>query len=133
MSRLTIFLARYIGLFTVLLVASFLVRGGAMIETTANDGPVMLTYAIISLAIGVAMILGHNIWSGGALPVVVTLVGWLILAKGLTLLLVAPETFTLMFRQMHYGAHEYLYLAPALLIGLYLAWAGFTAPMPRAP
>jgi hypothetical protein len=36
----------------------------------------MLVYAIISLAVGVAMILGHNVWSGGALPVVVTLVGW---------------------------------------------------------
>jgi hypothetical protein len=51
----------------------------------------MLTYAIISLAMGVLIILGHNVWSGGALPVVVTLVGWSILAKGLLLLCVAPE------------------------------------------
>jgi hypothetical protein len=133
MSRLTVFLARFIGLFTVLLVVSLLVRGSALIETTASDGPVMLTYAIISLAIGVAMILGHNVWSGGVLPVVVTLVGWLILAKGLLLLFVAPETFSRLFEQMHYGAHEYLFLAPSLLVGLYLAWAGFTAPMPRGP
>ena len=83
MTQLTIYLARSIGLFTVLLVAGFLVRGGAAIETTVADGPVMISYAIISLAMGVAMVVGHNVWSGGAVPVVVTMVGWLILAKGL--------------------------------------------------
>ena len=55
MSQLTVFLARSIGLFTILLVVCFLARGGAVIETTAADGPVMLSYAIISLAMGVAM------------------------------------------------------------------------------
>ena len=86
MSRLTVFLARLIGLSTILIVIAFLVRGSATIDATVADAPVMLVYAIISLAVNVAMILGHNVWSGGALPVVVTLVGWLILAKGLLLL-----------------------------------------------
>ena len=76
MSRLTVFLARFIGLFTVVLVVALLVRGSATVEAAVADGPVMLVYAIISLAAGLAMILGHNVWSGGALPVVVTLVGW---------------------------------------------------------
>ena len=131
MSRLTVFLARLIGLSTVLIVVAFLVRGSAMIEATVADRPVMLAYAIISLAIGVAMIVGHNVWSGGALPVVVTLVGWLILAKGVLLLFLAPEALTRVFARMQYGEHLYLYLAPALVIGLYLSWAGFTAPTSR--
>jgi hypothetical protein len=133
MSRLTVFLARLIGLFTVLLVAAFMIRGSAIIETTAADGPVMLFYAITSLAIGSAMILGHNVWSGGALPVVVTLVGWLIFAKGLLLVLVTPQTLPRLFGEMQYGAHAPLFLAPSLLIGLYLAWAGFTVPLSRGP
>jgi len=131
MSRLTVFLARFIGLFAILLVVGFLVRGGATIEATVADGPVMLTYAIISLATGLAMILGHNVWSGGALPVVVTLVGWLSLAKGLLLLLLTPEALTPLFGRMHYGEHMYLYLMPSLVIGIYLTWAGFTAPPQR--
>ena len=77
MSQLTIFLARSIGLFTVLLVAGFMARGGTVIEATVEDEAAMISYAIISLAMGVAMVVGHNVWSGGALPVVVTLVGWL--------------------------------------------------------
>jgi hypothetical protein len=131
MSRLTVFLARFIGLFTVLLVVGLLVRGSATVETAVADAPVMLVYAIISVATGLAMILGHNVWSGGALPVVVTLVGWLILAKGLMLLFVTPEAFNQTFANMQYGEHYYLYLTPPLLIGLYLTWAGFTAPNAR--
>jgi hypothetical protein len=131
MSRHTVFIARLIGLFTVLLIAALLLRGSAMVETAIADRPLMLTYAIISLAIGLAMILGHNVWSGGALPVVVTMVGWLILAKGLLLLFLMPEALTQFFERMHYGEHIYLYVAPSLVIGLYLTWAGFTAPMSR--
>ena len=57
MSKLTIFLARSIGLFMVLLVAGFLVRGGTAIEVTIEDEGVMISYAIISLAMGVAMVM----------------------------------------------------------------------------
>jgi hypothetical protein len=131
MCHLTVFLARSLGLFTVLLVVAFFVRGSAIIDAKAADGPVMLAYAIISLAMGIAIVLGHNVWSGGALPVVVTLVGWLIFAKGLLLLFLAPEALSRMFEQMRYAEHYYLFLAPALVIGLYLTWAGFTAPDSR--
>jgi hypothetical protein len=131
MSRLTIFLARYIGLSTIVLVAAMAVRGSAAIEATAADAPVMLAYGIISLGLGIAMIVGHNVWTGGLLPVVVTLVGWLIAAKGLVLLLLPPETTSHVLGQMHYGTNYYFYLVPALVIGLYLAWAGFTAPRLR--
>jgi hypothetical protein len=128
MSGLTIFLTRCIGLFTIVLVVALWLRGPAVIERTVADAPVMLAYAIVSLAIGVAMITGHNVWSGGALPVVVTLVGWLIAAKGLLLLLLSPEAMSGTFAQIRYGEHYYLYLTPSLALGLYLAGAGFAAP-----
>ena len=131
MSPLTVFLARFTGLFTILVVVSFLVRGSVIIGATVADGPVMLVYAIISLAIGIALILGHNVWSGGVLPVVVTVVGWLILAKGVLLLFLKPEALSGLFEGMHYGENYYLFLAPAFLIGLYLTWAGFTTSISR--
>jgi hypothetical protein len=133
MSRLTVFLARFIGLFTVVVVLACLLRGPAIIEATAADGPVMFAYAIVSLAIGIAIILGHNVWSGGALPVIVTLVGWLILAKGLLLLFLAPDSTSRLFEQMGYRSHYYLFLSPALVIGLYLTWAGFAVFASRRP
>ncbi len=130
MSRLTVFLARFIGLFAILVVAGLYVRGTAVVEAAVADAPVMLTYAIISLALGVAMVLGHNVWKGGVLPVVVTLVGWLILAKGLMLLFLKPEALTGLMQRMQYGEHASLTLAPAFVIGLYLTVAGFAAKVP---
>ena len=37
------------------------------------------------------MVVGHNIWSGGALPVVITLVGWLMAIRGAGLLALSPD------------------------------------------
>ena len=124
MSKLTVFLARLLGLFTILIVACLAFRGSAMVEAAVANQPVMLTYGMISLAIGLAMVLGHNVWSGGVLGVVVTLVGWLILAKGLLLLLLAPESLVQLYAKMQHGDNLYLYL-PSFVIGLYLTFAGF--------
>ena len=51
----------------------------------------MLILGVITLAAGLAMVLAHNIWSGGALVVVVTLVGWMALIKSLSFLFLPPE------------------------------------------
>jgi hypothetical protein len=129
MSTLTIYLARLIGLSAVLLVAALLVRGNALIVATVADGPVMLVYAIFSLAAGPAIIIGHNVWSGGPLPVIVTLVGCLIFAKGLVLMLVTPEALTPLLER---AQQHYLYVVPALIFGLYLTYAGFAARSERS-
>jgi len=126
MSQLTVFLARLLGLFSILIVAALASRGSAMIEAALANQPVMLIYGTISLAIGLAMVLGHNVWSGGLLPVVVTLVGWLILAKGLLLLVLPLDALTELYRRMNSGQSLYVY-TPSLVIGLYLTWAGFAA------
>ena len=127
MSKLTVYLARLIGLFALLFGIGCLVRGNAVIESTVANGPIMLVYALVSVAAGIAMVLGHNVWSGGTLPVAVTLVGWLILVKGLLLFFATPEVLTQLLERMQYGEHYPLYVAPSLVFGLYLTWAGFTA------
>ena len=125
MSRLTVYLARLIGLFTLAVIAGFLLRGPSGIDATVADAPLMLCYAMIAIALGLAIVLAHNVWSGGALPVVVTLVGWAILVKGATLLFLAPGALPSLLAQMHYGQHLLLYFLPALLLGAYLTYAGF--------
>jgi hypothetical protein len=59
------------------------------------------------------------------------LVGWLILAKGLLLLCVAPEAIAGLIGRMRYGESYYLSLVPAFLLGLYLTWAGLAAQASR--
>jgi hypothetical protein len=80
---------------------------------------------MIGLAVGLAIVLGHNIWSGGALTVVVTVVGWAILIRGLLLLLLPPATFVKLFASFHFDQFFLLYLAIPLALGVYLTWSGF--------
>ena len=131
MPRSTPFLARLTGVFSIVLVAAMLVRGSTLVATVISDRAIMFDLAMISVAVGLAMVIGHTAWSGGVLPVVVTLVGWLILVKGLFLLFVSSELFAKLFAQMHYGDHFYIYLVPALVIGLYLTIAGFATSTPE--
>ena len=91
----------------------------------------MLAFALLSPAAGLAMILTHNVWSGGVLPVAVTLVGWLIFAKGLLLLFCNPDVLAPLFDRIQSGGQSTIYVVPAFAIGVYLTWAGFTAPLPR--
>ena len=78
------------------------------------------------LAAGLAMVLAHNIWSGGALVVVVTLVGWITLIKSLSFLFLPPEVDAGLFlRQLHYQQLFYLYGAFSLVLGVYLTYGGF--------
>jgi len=78
MSPLTIFLAKLLGLYCVIAALAMMTRKRSTVATfkalIANP-PLLLLVEILGLAGGLAMIIGHNIWSGGALPIVVTLVG----------------------------------------------------------
>jgi len=83
---------------------------------------------VITLAAGLAMVLAHNIWSGGALAVVVTLVGWITLIKSLFFLFLPPEMEAGFFlRQLHYQELFYWYGAVSLVLGVYLTYGGFTS------
>jgi len=127
MSRLTIFLARLIGLFAIVVVIALLIRGAAVVELTIASEPLLFMLGLISLGLGIAMVLVHNVWSGGGLPAAVTIVGWLILAKGIVLTIVPSWRLTQFLDGIHFGENMYLFLIPALVIGCYLTWAGFSS------
>ena len=79
MSATTIFLGRLLGLYLVAISAGMLAprRTLATLDEMARSGPWMLFSGMVATAAGLAVVLGHNVWSGGALPVVVvTLMGW---------------------------------------------------------
>jgi hypothetical protein len=72
------------------------------------------------------MVLTHNIWSGGTLTVLVTLVGWIALIKGALFLIVPPGSSSAFFLNgFRYQQLFYVYAAIALIVGLYLTYGGF--------
>jgi hypothetical protein len=129
MSPRTLFLSRLIGLYCIVIALSMMTRRQATVETVTallQNPSMMLIVGVVTLAAGLVMVLTHNIWSGGALAVVVTLVGWITLIKSLFFLFVPPEMETGLFlRQLHYQQLFYLYGAISLVLGAYLTYNGF--------
>jgi hypothetical protein len=129
MSSRTVFLSRLIGLYCFLAALSMMIRKETIIETVTallHDSPLMFIVGILTLVGGLAMVIAHNIWSGGAPAVVVTLVGWLTLAKGLLFLFLPPELEAEFFlSKLHYKKLFYVYTAISLVIGIYLIYEGF--------
>ena len=131
MSPSTIFLSRLIGLYCILVALSMITRRQATLESVTailHNPSMIFIVGIITLAGGLAMVLAHNIWSGGALAVVVTLVGWIALIKGLFFLFLPSEVEAGFFlQQLHYQELFYFYGAVSLVLGVYLTYGGFTS------
>lgn len=132
MSPLTILLARLIGLFTLIFSVSMAAHREtsiAVVSALVYNRPMMLMFGMIALAAGLAMVLSHNRWSGGALTIVVTLVGWIFLVRGLLLLFMPPQVLEDMFEGLRFEDFYYYYAVIPFLLGLYLTTAGFrTSP-----
>lgn len=133
MMPLTLYLAQLIGVTMLVLSASMVLRRDFYLETlqaSLDDRPLLLIISIIRLVIGLAIILGHNIWSGSALAIVVTLVGWITLFRGLLLLFLPGDRVEHMVAALRIETFYYVYAALPFLLGAYLTYAGFTAAAP---
>ena len=130
MPLLTTFLAKLFGLYCVIFALAMMVRGqsaAAAVKAVVANPSVLLYVELIGLALGLAMVLGHNVWSGGILPVVVTLVGWFMLIRSAVLLVLSPEATMKLVDSLQYEKRFYIYMGVALVLGLYLTYAGFSA------
>ena len=129
MATRTAFLSKLIGLYALIFGICMLVnRDGtiAAVAGFARDPALVLVCGVFALGVGLAMILGHNRWSGGVLPIVVTVIGWLSLIKGVVLLFVSPAAFATYMQSLHYEQAFYIYAAVTLLVGAYLTYGGFS-------
>jgi hypothetical protein len=76
--RRYLFLGRFLGLSCFLMCTVLVARPKASLESISSmmESPgLILVTGIFNIAGGAAMVVGHNVWSGGALPVAVTLFG----------------------------------------------------------
>jgi len=131
MSPRTIYLGRLIGLYCVLIALSMMSHKQATVDTMTalvHNMPVLFFASVMAMVAGLAIVLAHNVWSGGALPVVVTLVGWILLVKGLIFFLLSPETSATYFEAFRYGQLFYVYTSITLVIGIYLTFSSFRSP-----
>ena len=128
MSPRTTFLSRLIGLYCVLASLSLFTHKQTSL-TTANaiihNPAILLVLSAATVVAGLAILLGHNVWSGGMLPMVVTLVGWLALSKGIVFLFLSPDQAVRYFEALRYEQFFNLYTTISFILGAYLTYAGF--------
>lgn len=132
MTQRTLFLARLFGLFLLAMAGGMAVnRDGALeaIGATVVSPELLFAYAMLALAAGLAIVLSHNRWKGGATSVIVTLAGWLLLARAALLLCLPASAVGGLYTAVHFTDLYYAYVVILALIGLFLAWSGFR---PRA-
>jgi len=125
MSDRTLFLARVLGPYCLVLAAAMLLNRvayvAAMQALLANPGLLLVT-GVFTLLIGIALVVAHHRWSGGALTVTVTLVCWTTLLKGAALLLLPRDV---MASVSSAGAQSLASPLLCLVVGLWFTVAGF--------
>jgi len=134
MSRLTVYLGKLIGIFLLVISLAMALDKASLVEIVTaliDDRTLLLILGMAALATGLAIVLAHNVWSGGALPILVTLFGWLLVIRGLVLLLVPTETFIAYFQALRFEDLYYAYAGITFLIGLIFVYTAYTAPKPQ--
>ena len=125
----TVFLGKLIELYLIAISLGMLANRRRTLDTLdemAPNGPWMQFSGMAATAGGLALVIGHQVWSGGVLSVLVTITGWSALLKGLALLLVPGDRIAAAY--MGAGLERWfgVWMAVALLFGLWMSWLAFT-------
>ena len=127
----TAFIAKLVGIYVTVISVVLMAGKGSSIEMMSSmvrNPELLFVLGILGMTAGLAIILVHNVWSAGALSVMVTLVGWTAALKGITLMVLAVKgRGSAILDALQYRRFFYLYMGFAVLLGLYLAISGFRA------
>ena len=93
--------------------------------TEIENEATMFSWGIVSLVIGLAMILSYNVWAQ-SWQVVITIIGWLALLKGLVLLFL-PEYMKKWVKKLENQQWLPVALVIMVFVGLVITYLGFTA------
>jgi hypothetical protein len=134
MSR-TIYLSRLIGLFILVATLSMLVDKAKAVETiglVVQDRALLTVLGLIGAGVGLALVLGHQVWSGGALPIVVTVLGWVFRIRGAAWLFLSADATSRLVDWVRFADLFHVYMGCTTALGLYLTVQGFFRLEPGA-
>jgi hypothetical protein len=127
MSPLTRYLSRLLGVFLLVMAVSEWTQPGLLtvVAPAMLDQPALLWVSgTLTFASGLAIVLGHNVWSD-PVAAVVSLLGWMMTIKGAAILLVPAAGWIALLGALHYPSHSGVYTIIPALAGAYLTYSGF--------
>lgn len=127
--EVSIYLAKVIGLYLIITAIAILINNQKIKPIMADfvrTPALMFITGFICLVLGLLLVVGHNIWVADW-RVLITLIGWLTLLKGATRF-AWPQWDSKMVTYFIENKNP-IYIAAIinLVIGLYLAYVGFTS------
>jgi hypothetical protein len=124
---LSIFLAKTIGLYLVIVSAAFILKANELkpvaLDMVRNSSLVMFS-GILALIFGILIVVSHNIWVMDW-RVIITLLGWLALLKGVMRLFFPEFAMSKMKKCVENNASYTMMMLVTLFIGLVLLYFGF--------
>jgi hypothetical protein len=132
MTAFTMYFAQLAGLYFIILGVILIVRKSTMIELMpkmAENPPFVFLAGMIRIIIGLAVLIGNGPWGDRALSITVAFIGWITLVRGVAMLLVTPQQQRKLIDYWRRDAAYYTAVAIVVVLGLYLARAGFAAQM----
>jgi hypothetical protein len=126
--KVTVFLAKFLGQFLIIESLSMLAQKAAMLQlitSLCKTDHYSSLFEILGVLGGLVMVLGHTVWSGGLLPVVVTIIGWAALIRSVALLFIPHQAVLNLIGAIRLQQNYYLFAGISLLVGVYLTGAGF--------
>ncbi len=95
-----------------------------ILDEMAKSRAMLYILGFMTMLLGLLVVLTHHIWTSGLLPLVVTLMGWGMLLKGLTLMFTSTEETQLLMRVMKVQELMWLYAVIVFALGAYLMYGG---------
>jgi len=119
------YLAQILGISMVVIPLALLIREKHLkrIFSSVETEECLLCWGLISFVIGIAMVLAHNIWVANW-QVIVTILGWVALLKGLAILFF-PDFTRAWTKKIENKQWLPIALVIAVFIGLVITYFGF--------
>ncbi len=127
--ELSIFLAKVLGLYLVIVPLAVLVNRkhlSRLVEEFSTNLGLNILASVFALVLGLLLVASHNIWTADW-RVIITILGWLTLAKGVIRLLFLEQVQQL--TRFSLEPWWTVVLVLFLLLGLYLSYVGFSRPI----
>lgn len=125
--ELSIFLAKLLGLYLLIASVAILINHkpfNKLLNEYVKNLPAVFFQSVFALLFGLALVISHNVWTGDW-RVIVTVIGWLALLKGVAHLFM-PQAAIKKGVDFYHATSPVIFIVTALL-GLYLTYVGFTA------
>ena len=124
---LTFFFAQFLGLVLMILAASMLTQRQMYLQMVAafkENRSSLFGVSFMGLVVGIVIVFTHNVWSGGILRVLVTVMGWAIFLKSAAFLVLPTNLLSAWMRPLTSRRIFVIAGILLLLVGIYLFLTG---------